>query len=36
MKEKEVLYISKEDEVVPIGILLKKKEIVEATMQNST
>ncbi len=35
-KEKEVRNISNEDDVVRIGIILKKKEIVEATLQNST
>jgi len=35
-KEKEVGDIFDEDDVVPIGIILKKKEIVEAMVQNST
>ncbi len=34
-KKEEVGDISNEDEVVPIGIILKKKENVEAMVQNS-
>ncbi len=34
-KGKEVVYISNENEVLPIGVLLKKKETIETIVQNN-